>query len=72
MEPTGLYRTDGKRPDGAFNMPWKGGKVLVWDAMCPDTLAPSCSDVASREAGAVAEEAEGTKKAKYAHLEASH
>ena len=72
LEPTGLYRTDGKRLDGATIVPWKGGKVLVWDATCPDTLAPSYSDLASREAGAVAEEAERRKKAKYAHLEASH
>ena len=46
--------------------------MLVWDATCPDTLAPSYSDLASREVGAVAEEAERKKKAKYAHLEASH
>ena len=46
--------------------------MLVWDATCPDTLAPSYSDLASREVGAVAEEAERKKKAKYAHLEANH
>ena len=47
------------------------GKVLVWDATCPDTLAPSYSTLAVREAGAVADEAE-RKKVKYAHLENSH
>ena len=30
LEPTGLYRSDGKRPDGATLVPWKRGKVLVW------------------------------------------
>ena len=59
LEPNGLYRSDGKRPDGATMMvPWSDGKVLVWDATCPYTLAPSYSSLATREAGAVAEEAE--------------
>ena len=43
LEPTGLHRSDGKRPDGATIIPWK---VLVWDATCPDTgtflLYPRC------------------------------
>ena len=54
LEPTGLYRSDGKRPDGASIVPWRAGKVLVWDATCPDTLATSHTAVAAREAGAVA------------------
>ena len=37
----GICREDGKRPDGATVMPWKGGRVLVWDATCPNTFAPS-------------------------------
>ena len=39
---------------------------------CPDTLAPSYSEVAAREAKAVASEAESKKRAKYAHLNPSH
>ena len=58
LEPNGFYRLDGKSPDGATMVLWSGGKVLVWDATCPDTLAPSYSSLATREAGAVAEEAE--------------
>ena len=46
--------------------------MLVWDATCLDTPAPSYSDLASRGLDAVAEEAERKKKAKYAHLKASH
>ena len=41
LEPSGLVRTDGKRPDGVTMIPWKNGKPLVWDATCPDTFAPS-------------------------------
>ena len=45
---------------------------MVWDATCPNTLAPSYSDLTRREAGAVAEEVGRRKTAKYGHLEASH
>ena len=54
LEPSGLYRADGKRPDGITLVPWKSGRLLVWDVTCPDTFAPSYSSSATREAGAVA------------------
>ena len=41
LEPSGLYRSYGKRPDGISVVPWRRGKLLVWDATCPDTFAPS-------------------------------
>ena len=47
LEPSGLYRSDGKWPDGATIVPWKQGRILVWDATCPDTLAPSHQVVAN-------------------------
>jgi hypothetical protein len=53
-------------------VPWKGGKLLVWDATCPDTFAPSYSPSASSEAGAMVTQAEGRKEAKYAHLNSLH
>src|SRR6218665_3748134 len=31
-EPAGLFRSDGKRPDGATIIPWIGGKYLTRDA----------------------------------------
>ena len=48
--------------------------MLVWDATCPDTYAPSHISDASREAGAVAvaAQAERLKNAKYTHLVLSH
>ena len=41
LEPSDLNRLDGKRPDGVTMIPWKNGRLLVWDATCPDTFAPS-------------------------------
>ena len=72
LEPSGLYRSDGKRPDGASLVPWKRGKVLVWDATCEDTFATSYVSKATREAGLVAKHAEERKQAKYRHLVSSH
>ena len=72
LEQSGICLSDGKRPDGATVMPWKTGRVLVWDATCPDTFAPSHISLATREAGAVAAQAEQRKHMKYAELKASH
>ena len=72
LEPAGIYRADGKCPDGASIVPWKGYKVLVWDITCPKTLAPSYAPLASREAGAVGAEMERRKRLKYAHVDTSH
>ena len=71
-EPSGLYRSDGKRPDGITIVPWKNGKLLVWDATCPDTYAPSYFAFATSEAGAVAAQAEERKCSKYCHLLSIH
>ena len=51
LEPTGLLRADGKRPDGVTLTPWKSGRLLVWDATCPDTFAPSYRAHATVEPG---------------------
>ena len=49
--------SDAKRPDGMSVVPWTSGKLLVWDATCSDTYAPSNinNGVAITDAGAVAE-----------------
>ena len=69
LEPNGLYRSEGKRPDGMSLAPWKNGKCLIWDATCPDTYAPSHMAVAAGGAGEVAEQAEQAKCLKYSALE---
>lgn len=68
LEPSGLFRSDGKRPDGITVVPWKNGKLLVWDATCPDTYALSYRGQATSGAGEVAARAEDRKQAKYTHL----
>ena len=72
LEPPGILRADGKRPDGASVTPWKRGRILVWDATCPDTFAPSHVALAAREACAVAIKAEKQKSQKYSHLCTTH
>ena len=47
LEPAGLFRSDGKRPDGMTIVPWSCGQLLVWDATCPDTLATSYRGLAT-------------------------
>ena len=53
LEPSGLVRSDEKRPDGFTMVPWKSGEPLVWDATCPDTLAPFYMNVAVHGSGSV-------------------
>ena len=67
-EPTGLFRSDGKRPDGLTLVPWQNGKSLCWNVtvICP--LADSYTSGAAHEAGATAEVAATRKEAKYAGI----
>ena len=50
-------------------LPFLGQGQEYWDTTCPDTMAPSYTAFATREAGVVAKEAES---ARYSHLERSH
>ena len=68
LEPSGLSRLDGKRPDGVTLIPWSRGRPLVWDATVPDSLAPSYSQTAVSGVGAVAAQAELRKVSKYSSL----
>ena len=38
-EPTGLSRTDGKRPDGMTLIPWQAGRPVIWDVTVACTSA---------------------------------
>ena len=43
LEPTGLTRGDGKRPDGLTTVPWSRGQSLLWDVTVVDALSPGRS-----------------------------
>ncbi|XP_063547387.1 uncharacterized protein LOC134754868 [Cydia strobilella] len=72
LEPSGLARDDGKRPDGMTMVPWSMGRPLIWDATCVDTLAPSHVLSTSATAGVAASSAESLKRRKYAVLGSSY
>ena len=72
LEPTGVSREDGKRPDGMTIFPWKKGKCLVWDFTCSDTLAPSHISISSNQVAKVAENAKNLKLGKYSKLQESY
>src|SRR5277367_3954610 len=67
-EPSGLARTDGKRPDSMSLIPWRMGRCLIWDVTVTDTLAASYVHLTSVSHGAAAEGAASRKIAKYADL----
>ena len=68
LELSCLSRSDGKQPDGLTLVPWERGKLLVWDATVPDSLAHSYRSAALSGSGAVAALAESKKVSKYARL----
>ena len=68
LEPSGLDRGDGKRPDGITVYPYSRDRCLIWDATCVNTFASSKQIRAALAAGSVADAAEARKIAKYAEL----
>ena len=72
LEPQGLCRRDGKRPDGAKSIPWCRGSCLVWDATTSDTFAPSYIGVTSKSAGTAAAKAVAKKSVKYREIAANN
>ena len=46
-EPIGLFRADGKRPDGITLVPWRVGRCLTWGCHLPRHVGrfSSCSDI---------------------------
>jgi hypothetical protein len=65
LEPRGLCRNDGKRPDGMTLVPWSKGQILVWDATCVDTLAPSYVEKCSQNSCSAANLAAKRKRNSY-------
>ena len=71
-EPTGLFQSSGKRPDGLTRVPWQRGKKLCWDVTVTCLLADSYVTGAAYEAGLAAELAASHKEEKYAARYSRH
>ena len=65
LKPRGLYRTDGKRPDGITMVPWEMRKQLVWYVTVVDALVTQGSLC---NPGTTVTEAEARKIEKYREL----
>ena len=68
LEPVGLDRGDGKKPDGISTFPFSHGKAICWDATCTNTFSESSINETALEAGRAAEKAENAKRIKYPNL----
>jgi hypothetical protein len=68
LEPRGLLRDDGKRPDGVSLLPWSRGRVVAWDFTCTHRLAPANARVATGDGPTVAIESEHRKRNHYSAL----
>ena len=68
LEPPGLDRGDGKRPDGMTRVPWAHGKQVIWDVTVVDTVARSYLNATSTRRAAAAIKAEERKTDKYKRL----
>ena len=66
LEPSGLDRGDGKRPDGITVYPYSRGRCLIWDATCVNTFASS--NLIRAALTAWSDAAEVRKIVKYAEL----
>ena len=69
LEPAGLDRGDGKRPDGMTVFPYSHGKSMIWDATCVNTYAGSNVVLSATDCGGAAREEEARKRRKYAGLQ---
>ena len=68
LEPVGLDRGDGKRPDGMTVFPYHRGKCLLWDATCVDTFCASSTVASAVDPGSAALNRENHKRSKYQSL----
>ena len=71
-EPSGLVRSDGKRPVSCSLISWCSGKSLTWDVTAACTVADSYLQASSREPHYVSELSATQKEAKYSMLTGSY
>ena len=65
LEPRGLDRGDGRRPDGITIFPYRQGRMLMWDATCVNTFCSTHINECAITAGAAARAAEDRKRRRY-------
>ena len=68
LEPVGLNRGDGKRPEGMTVFPFSRGKCLIWDCTCVDYVSLSALALTATEPGSASRSAEVRKNLKYEGL----
>ena len=71
-EPSGLLRSDNKRPDGVTLIPWKQGKRLTCDVTMPDTFAQSHLPTTATNVGHAADKSAVSKTQKYQSILQTH
>jgi hypothetical protein len=72
LEPNGLSRDDGKRPNGMTLVPWIKGQTLIWDVTIVDALADSYVLKTSEVSCFAAEMACKRKHSKYSSIISSN
>ena len=68
LEPVGLDRGDGKRPDSMTVFPFFRGKCLIWDCTCVDSPPPSALALTATEPWSASRSAEVRKNLRYEGL----
>ena len=68
LEPVGLDRGDGKRPDGMTVFPFSRGKCLIWDCTCVDSFSSSALALTATEPGSATRSAVVRRNLKYEGL----
>ena len=72
LEPVGLDRGDGRRPDGITIFPYGQGRSLCWDATCVDTFSRSALVESAIQPGRAAAAPEERKRQRYSGLTNRH
>lgn len=72
LEPYGVSRRDGKRPDGITSYPWSRGRPLLWDVTVVNTIASGYLNGTSFTSGSAADEAERRKHSNYIDLKCNY
>ena len=72
LEPVGLDRRDGRRPDGITVFPFSNGRSLAWDATCCDTFCKTNIGDTAHSPGSAATKAKERKRSFYSGITDRH